>query len=347
MKEEMDRRDFLKFSVAAGVVLAAGEGFMAGKKAQAATRLTEVDRLAVWVITDNYYDTLRPNRKIMQQYRIGPGTSIHAEHGLSYFVETVVNGKTSTCMFDFGCDSAGVMNNMSLLGLDLGKVNAFCLSHGHFDHFYGAAGILKANRSKIQAGIPCYVGEEAFERRYVVYPGAKQPTDLGQLKREDIEAYGPKVIVVKKPTEIIPGAYFTGDIDRVTGYEKVPPNLLIKRGDKLEHDDFRGEQALFFVVKGKGLVVLSSCAHAGIVNTIKHMQKIAGTDRIHTVLGGFHLINAKPEIIQKTISDIQAMRPEYIAPTHCTGFEAVEAFGKAMPKEFVLNTAGAKYSFAV
>ncbi len=78
----------------------AGEGTRAGVMAQGAARITEVDKISVWVLTDNYYDALRPDAKITKRYRVTPGKSIHAEHGLSYYVETVINGKTSACMFD-------------------------------------------------------------------------------------------------------------------------------------------------------------------------------------------------------------------------------------------------------
>jgi 7,8-dihydropterin-6-yl-methyl-4-(beta-D-ribofuranosyl)aminobenzene 5'-phosphate synthase len=107
----------------------------------------------------------------------------------------------------------------------------------------------------------------------------------------------------------------------------------------------RGEQALFFNVKGKGLVVVSGCAHAGIVNTVRQAQKVAGMDKLHAVMGGFHLINAKPEVIQNTVTDIKAMKPDHIVPAHCTGFETLVAFSKEMPDAFTLNTAGTKYTF--
>ncbi len=346
MKDGMARREFLKFSMATGALLVAGEGVKGGVMAQGTARVTEVDKVTVWVLTDNYYDALRPDSKITKRYRVVPGKSIHAEHGLSYYVETVVNGKATACMFDYGLDPLGVMNNIALLGLDLGKANAFSLSHGHFDHWMGAISILKPNQSRIAGGTPFYVGEEAFARRYSLRPGTTEAADLGQLRKEDIEALGLKVVEVKNPVQIISGAYFTGNIERVTTYEKVPPSLLIKRGEKPEPDDFRGEQALFFNVKGKGLVVLSGCAHAGIVNTVKHAQKIAATEKIHAVMGGFHLINAKPEVIQNTVADIKTMKPDYIVPTHCTGFEAIVAFGREMPNEFILNTAGTQYTFA-
>ena len=345
MNDGMDRREFLKLSLATGAFLVAGEGLKAAVMAQGTPRVTEVDKVTIWVLTDNYYDALRPDSKITKRYRVVPGKSIHAEHGLAYYMETVVNGKTSACMFDYGLDPVGVMNNIAMLGLDLGKANAFSLSHGHFDHYMGAVGILKQNQSRIAGGTPFYVGEEAFAHRYSLRPGTADAADLGQLRKEDIESFGLKVVEVKNPMQIIPGANVTGNIERVTAYEKVPPVLLIKRGEKPEPDDFRGEQALFVNVKGKGLVVLSGCAHAGIVNTVKQAQKVAGTDKIHAVMGGFHLINAKPEIIGNTVADIKAMKPDYIVPTHCTGFEAILAFGKEMPAEFILNTAGTKYTF--
>jgi 7,8-dihydropterin-6-yl-methyl-4-(beta-D-ribofuranosyl)aminobenzene 5'-phosphate synthase len=346
MKNGMDRRRFLKYSLATGALLAAGDRVMNSVAAQAATRVTEVDKLTVWLLTDNYYDANRADAKITKRYRSISGKSIHAEHGLSFYIETVVNGTTSAGMFDFGLDPVGVMNNISLLGIDVGKAQAFSLSHGHYDHYTSAVSILKQNQSRIAQGTPFYVGEEAFARRYTTRPGTTEPTDLGQLKKEDIEALGLKIVEVKTPVEIIPGMRSTGYIARVTPYEIVAANFQIKRGDKIEHDTFPGEQAMFFNVRGKGLVVLSGCSHSGIVNAIKQAKNVAGTDKIHAIMGGFHLINAKPELIQSTVADIKAMKPDYIIPLHCTGFEAVTAFSREMPNEFILNTAGTQYMFA-
>jgi 7,8-dihydropterin-6-yl-methyl-4-(beta-D-ribofuranosyl)aminobenzene 5'-phosphate synthase len=308
MDDLMGPRKFLQVSMTSGAALGAGMATKGKAMAQEKAKITQVDKVRVWVLTDNYYDSLRPDTKITKRYRVVPGKSIHAEHGLSYYVESVVDGKTTACMFDYGLDPVGVMNNVELLGLDLGKANAFSLSHGHFDHWMGAVSILKQNQSRIPAGTPFYVGEEAFARRYSLRPGTKEAAEIGQLNKGDIEALGLKVVEVKP-------------------------------------DDFRGEQAIFFDVKGKGLVVLSGCAHAGIVNTAKHAQKISGSDKIHAVMGGFHLINAKPEVIQQTVADIKAMKPDYIIPTHCTGFEAISTFAREMPAQFNLNTAGTRYTF--
>ena len=346
MNDLLSRRAFLKYSLATGAAVVAKDHIVGGVKAQPAVRVTPVDKLTVWVLTDNYFDSLRADVKITKRYRVQTGRSIHAEHGVSFFVETSVAGKTSSCMFDYGLDPAGVLNNIALLGVDVGRVDAFGLSHGHFDHYASAVGILKHNQARIPRGTPFYVGEEAFVRRYVLRPGAAEPTDLGQLRREDLEALGLRVVEVKTPIEVIPGAHLTGYIARRTDYERVAPTFLVQRGDKIEHDLFPGEQAIFFDVKGKGLVVLSGCAHVGIVNTVRQAQKNAGTDRIHAIMGGFHLIGAKPEVIRSTVADIKAMKPDFIVPAHCSGFEAVVAFSQEMPNQFVLNTAGTQYTFA-
>ncbi len=345
MDSGIDRRDFLKYSVATGVLIAAGESMIERVMADEMVKATEVDKLTIWVLTDNYYDTNRADTKITKRYRSVPGKTIRAEHGLSYYIETVVDGKVSTCMFDYGSEPSGVMSNLALLGIDIGKTNAFGLSHGHWDHYLGAVDILRQNQSRLAAGTPFYVGEEAFNRRYSLRPNTTEAADLGQLLKEDIEKLGLKVVELKKPAQIIPGAYFTGNIERITPYEKVPPTLLVKRGEKPEQDDMRGEQALFFNVKGKGLVVISGCAHSGIVNTVKQAQKVSGMDKLHAVMGGFHLIGAKPEIIQNTVADIKSMKPDHIVPAHCTGFETIVAFSKEMPDAFTLNTSGTKYTF--
>jgi len=306
----------------------------------------EIERLAVTVITDNYYNALRPDPPNGKRYRSFPGASIHAEHGFSCHLETRVNGKSHFFMFDYGLDCRGIINNMELLGIDPSKVDAFGLSHGHFDHWSGLTGVLKNSNQKIPRNTPLYLGEDTFAHRYSIRPGSQDLIDLSELKKEEIESTGMvRVVEVAEPTEVMPGCYLTGKIEHVTEYEQGSTALLIEKGDKLEQDLFPGEQAVVCNIKGKGLVILSGCAHAGIVNTVKHAQKITGIEKVHAVIGGFHLINAVPETISRTVEDMRSIMPDYIVPTHCTGFEAIILFASRMPKEFILNTAGTQYVF--
>jgi len=353
---EMNRREFLKATLAMGAAVTVAS---TAREAKAMTlgpvKVPEVEKLVIRVVTDNYYDCLRwnlfpPDFKMVRRYMIGPGSSIHAEHGLSYHIETYLEGKSHAFMFDYGLDFQGVMKNIELLRIDITRLEALGLSHGHFDHFGNLVPFLKENKAKIKKGIPLYVGEEAFNRRYANLPsGRYDPSgmqDLGELKREEIEALGVvKIVEIKEPTPVVPGAYLTGNIERVTEYEKGSPVLLVRRGERLEPDLFLGEQSLIFNVKGKGLVVLSSCAHAGIVNTVKHAQKITGIQKVHAVMGGFHLIGAPEAKIKSTVADIKSINPDYIIPMHCTGWEAITLFEREMPKQFILNTAGTTYTF--
>lgn len=317
------------------------------KKSRQLQAIREVINLSVTVITDNYYDALLPDSSISTRYRTSPGSSIHAEHGLSYFIETVTDdGRSGRLMFDFGVDPVGVLNNMKLLDIDLRKVNAFGLSHGHFDHWGAMIRILKRSRAQIPRGTPLYLGTDAFAHRYSLRPSDNVAQDLGRLDRKKIEGLDlVRIAEITRPAEVIPGGYFTGAIERVTEYEHVRRTLLIQRNGAQEQDRMAGEQAVVFAVKGKGLVVLSGCAHVGIVNTVKHARKMTGVSRIHAVLGGFHLVNPDPEVLDATVGDIKAFGPDYIVPTHCTGFEAITRFQREMPDQFILNTAGTRHVF--
>ena len=323
MEKRMNRRDFLKATVATGTVLLAGNFLQEVLWAQGAIKIPESEKIVISVITDNYADFLRPDYKIAKRpVATSPLDRIfHAEHGLAYQIETVVNGESHFCIFDFAVDPQGVIRNMKLLNIDFAKIEALGLSHPHFDHFNALNEILKTNKDSIRKGIPFYVGEQFF-----VTTGAIP------VKKEDIEGLGiVKIMEINEPTPIIPGAYLPGKIELVTDYETKKEILI-------------GEQAVILNVKGKGLVVISGCAHRGIVNTVKKAQKMTGIEKVCAIMGGFHLINANPELIKKSVADIKAINPEYIVPMHCTGFEGISAFANEMPNQFILNTAGTKYT---
>ena len=315
--------------------------------AQGEVRIPESEKIVITVIVDNLSDTTRPHYKIAQRHISTTSMlemALHAEHGLAYQIETIVGGESHSCLFDFGASSQGVLKNMDLLKIDLRKVEALGLSHDHWDHQAALIEILKSRKREFREGIPLYVGERFFEGTFVRRPNG-QIISLLALKREDIEGLGfVKIQEIKNPTSIVPGAYLPGQIEQVTDYEKILlTRFVAKKGQEFVQETFPGEQAVILNAKGKGLVVISGCAHRGIVNTVKHAQKMTGIDKVHVVIGGFHLTGAKPELIQRTIADIKAIAPDFIVPTHCTGFEAMIAFAQAMPDQFILNIAGSKY----
>jgi len=346
MEKGMDRREFLKATAVTGAVLLGGDLLQGASFAQGVVNIPESERIVITVIVDNLADTGRPDYKIAKRLeRIHSvfDNAPYAEHGLAYHIETVVNGQSHFCLFDYASDAAGTMKNMNLLKIDLKKVEALGLSHDHWDHQAALLGILRAKRNELRNGIPFYVGERFFVGEFQRRPDGNVISQLA-LNREEIEGLGfVKIVEIQEPTPIITGAYLPGKIEQVTDYEKIPPRFLTKKENEYVQETFPGEQAVVLNAKGKGLVVLSGCAHRGIVNTIKHAQKMTGIEKVHAVIGGFHLSGEKPERIQRTVADIKAIGPDYIVPTHCTGFEAITAFAQAMPNQFILNTAGTKY----
>jgi 7,8-dihydropterin-6-yl-methyl-4-(beta-D-ribofuranosyl)aminobenzene 5'-phosphate synthase len=346
MDSEMTRREFLNATAVTGTVLLAGNLFPGVSLAQGVIKIPESESITITVLADNYVDATRRDEKIAKRLKrvTSPlDTAPHGEHGLAYQIENVVNGQSHCCLFDFGSDPEGVMKNLKLLKVDPAKVEALGISHDHWDHQQAFLGIMKANKDAFRKGIPLYVGDPFFAGTYQRLPNGNVISLLG-LNRQDVEGLGfIKIVEIKEPTPFIPGAYFTGKVEQLTDYEKVPPRFVEKKGNEYVPTTYPGEQAVILNAKGKGLVVLSACAHRGIVNTVKHAQKITGIEKVYMVMGGFHLTGAKPEVIQKTVADIKAINPQYIVPTHCTGFDAVEAFSRAMPNQFIINTVGTRY----
>jgi 7,8-dihydropterin-6-yl-methyl-4-(beta-D-ribofuranosyl)aminobenzene 5'-phosphate synthase len=313
---------------------------------QVPVAISAAERIGITVITDNLVDVTRRDEKIATRLARGNtagGNALHGEHGLAYLIETTVDGTPHAALFDFGSDAAGVLKNMALLKIDFRSIEAMAISHDHWDHQAALVEILKAKKGKFRSGIPLYVGERFFEGTYSRAPDGSV-ISVTSLTREDLEATGVvRVVPIIGPTSLIPGAWLPGRVEQVTDFERIAPNFVARKNGEFVPETFAGEQAVILNAKGKGLVVLSACAHRGIVNTVRHAQRMTGIDRVHMVLGGFHLTGAKPEVIQRTVAEIRAIGPDYVVPTHCTGFETITAFAREMPDQFILNTAGTRY----
>ena len=291
MENEMNRREPLKVATATVTAFLMPDALGDRALAQERVKIPEAEKIIITVIVDNLADALRPDDKIARRHVSRTSaleSMLHAEHGLAYHIETVVDAQSHSFLFDFATDFHGLNKNIELLGLDLKRIEALALSHDHLDHQAALMELLKAKRADIPRGTPFYVGEQFFMGTYMRRPDGNVVSLLA-LKKEDIEGLGLlRIVEVKTPTPIVPGAYLTGRIERFTDYEQIPPVFVAKRGEQFVQEDFIGEQAIVLNAKGKGLVVLSGCAHRGIVNTVKHAQKITGIDKIHAVIGGFH-----------------------------------------------------------
>ena len=313
-----------------------------------ANRLKEVESVEVVTVMDNYVDVLLRNSPVATRPPLAmggeiPDDALLAEHGLSLLV-TVKSGEEShTILFDCGYTKVGVLHNVEILGLDLGQIETIVISHGHMDHTGALYPIVKS----LGKPIPLTVHPDAFiSPRFFGLDDGRKLRFPQTLIREDMESAGIQIAEKSSPSLLAQGMILvTGEVERVTEFEKGLPNASLERDGKIEPDPIRDDQALAINLKEKGLVVISGCAHSGIVNTVFYAKKITGIDRIHAVLGGFHLSGPIFEpIIEKTITEFKKIKPEVIIPMHCTGWEAIKRFSQEFPASFVLNSVGTKIS---
>lgn len=319
--------------------------------------LQPIDEVAITILVDNSYDPLLADTgpatraahgRAMQapagQFIEGntvPG--LRAEHGFSALV-TVRRGPVSrSLLLDTGTTRDGLTANADRLGIDLSVVEAVVLSHGHYDHTGGLLDL--ADRCP---GVPLVLHPGAWARRRIAVPGA-QPRDLPTLDRAALEQARYDITERSGPTALLDGTVLvTGQIDRTTGYEQGMPFHQARHDGAWIPDPYLDDdQAVVVHLRGRGLVVLTGCGHAGAVNTVVHAQRLTGVDQVHALVGGLHLSGTAFEpVIEPTIAHLRALSPDLVVPAHCTGWKAQHRLAQVLPEAFVPNSVGTRYALS-
>ncbi len=337
-----------------------------------AGQVPEIDRAAVRVVVDSYQFAVAPSRKVANVeiehfgWGIGggkaPGKTLISEFGLSMHIETRRGAETRNVLMDFGFTPDALVNNANLVGINSAALDALVLSHGHYDHFGGLAGFLKQNSGKLKAKLPIYIGgEEAFCSREWTAPPVRG--NFGVLDRKALENANVRVTYAEGPALVADHGFTTGHIGQVS-FEKLLSPSAMKIGvdhgigcyaDKLPEDErtkavipdqFQHEIATAFNLKGRGLIVLTSCSHRGVVNAIKQAQAVSGINKVHAVIGGFHLAPYKEDYVRDTIEALKNMDIDYVIPLHCTGEPFYELAKAEMPNKLLRSYTGTRFIFA-
>lgn len=262
-----------------------------------------------------------------------------AEPGFSALLRVEKNGRERTLLFDTGVSPTGMVENMRRLGLSLRDVEVIVLSHGHWDHVTGMEGVAKTLGS---AGLPVLIHPEFWSRRRIRFPGG-DPVDLPSTSRSALEGAGFEIVEERHPSFLLDGSVLiTGEVDRTTGFETGFEGHEAFRDGGWQPDPLiLDDQALILRIPERGLVVLTGCGHAGIVNTVRFARKLTGEQKVAAIIGGFHLSGPMYEpIIGPTVQAFDELSPSLLLPAHCTGWKAVHQLAARFPEAFVQCTVG-------
>ena len=304
--------------------------------------LKPADRVEVTILVDNYTEMfVPPSTPVDRRLPFDAGRHLLAEHGLSCLVRVFAGKKEHTVLLDAGLSPECMAWNARQLGISLSSIEAVVLSHGHFDHTGGLAGLFSGAGRQV----PLIAHPDAFLKRRI--NGKNGITDIPAPDAVALKKAGADILLRSEPSTLAAGHLLvTGEVERKTAFEKGMPGMEMSVGGHWVPDPIRDDQALVINVKEKGLVVLSGCAHAGIINTVEYAKKITGVDHVHAVLGGFHLTGkAFEQVIPPTVEGMKRIDPDYIVPMHCTGWDAINRFFAGMPDRCILNTVGTTYVF--
>lgn len=322
-----------------------------------------VDRLSVRVVVDSVYDQFmaKATHPLVQIEHVGriPGretSCLAGEWGLSLHLESESGGEKHRYLLDFGYTPEILIRNFDLLGIAAERLDGLILSHGHRDHFGGLVGFVDRYRDRLRGDIKLFAGgAENFREKWLARADA-EPVSWGALDRAALAAAGVAAVCCDE-AHALDGPFTTGRIARQS-FEQVLPNTLVEptpadhfteaeRRGRLVPDRHPDEHATCYVVKGRGLVVVSSCSHCGVINAIRTAMAVSGVDRLHAVLGGFHLGTAPPDYLDHTLSELVALAPDLVIPMHCTGRNFIARLREAMPERLIDWNTGSRFTFGV
>lgn len=318
--------------------------------------LKPVDAVTITTVIDNVIDVFMPDQGRARRFREGtvslrqPSRTLSgglvddiptAEHGFAALVSVVAGEDRRTVLFDAGRTPDGLRHNLRTLGLDHRAIAAVVLSHGHFDHTTGLDGLARLMGA---TRLPVVIHPEFWSRRRLLLPG-REPWELPSTSRAALIDVGFDIIDGRQPSFVLDGCVLvTGEIDRTSDFEPGFPFQEVWIGEHWQPDPLvLDDQAIIINVRERGLVVMTGCGHAGVINTLRYAQRLTGVDRIHAVIGGFHLNGPFYEaLIPATCDALAELAPDLLVPAHCTGWRATHQLAARFPAAFVPNSVGTR-----
>lgn len=275
------------------------------------------ERVKITILMDNHADD-----------------GLMAEHGLSLWIEA----DDKSILFDTGLTDAW-SDNARALGIDKASADIIALSHGHCDHTGGLPAIYRNGKP-----VQFYAHPAVVKPRYSIHGNTAMAIHMPRESMRVLDKFpGDHVHWVYSPVELTRHIGLTGPIPRDTDYEDTGgPFYLDETGTR---QDLIDDDLSLWIKTEKGLVICTGCCHSGLVNTINHIRRVTGENRIRAIIGGLHLIAASPERLKQTVKALDSSGIHHLIPLHCTGEMATQYLQDALGDRVTPGMAGQVYRY--
>jgi len=253
------------------------------------------------------------------------------QHGVSFLVEGIKNSDAMRILVDVGQNSQALLNNMKLLNISPLTIDAIVLTHCHYDHTQGVVSMLNEIGKD---DILVVAHSDIFRPHFFSDLCLRHVGVMQAASEEEIKKTGARLFLTKDPVVLMPGIMTTGEVKRCTDFEGVGMGLKTIENGRVKDDPMLDDISIVANVNGKGLVIVTGCSHAGIVNITKHAIELTGCKKIEAVIGGLHLIDASETRIKRTVESLSKLNPAMICAGHCTGFKAQVELYLALAEKF-------------
>jgi len=324
-----------------------------------ADNLVTLDSVDVAVLTDDVSDNyVSKTRFAVSEFAnvvlrgasvISGEALLCANLGFGLRLVSNAGGQRHTMLFDTGPEAAIFIRNCTALGVGFGEIEAIAITHGHWDHM--AALPATIDRIIQQGGrVTVHVNPGMFNERAIRLSSGKIVPVANVPLPSELDRRGAIVVNNAEDRLLLDGHfYYSGEIPRVSAFEKGRDDHFCRKNPEARWEPdplLLDERLLVAKVRGLGLIVFSSCSHAGIVNVCTHVQALFPGVPIHTVMGGLHLGGVMERNIPDTVDALRPFDIGHIITGHCTGWRALHALANAFGEAVSQSAVGTTYTFS-
>jgi len=265
------------------------------------------------------------------------------QHGVSFLLEGVSGENIKRILVDVGQNSEALLYNMRTMGISPSVIDAIVLTHCHYDHTQGVARLLwEIDKKDIQV----IAHPSIFRLHFVTEPYPRHVGIMQGDSKIEMEKAGASLSLTREPFIIMPGITTTGEVKRKTEFEGGSIGLKTIENGMVADDLIFDDISVVANVRDKGLVIITGCSHAGIINIANQAVEVTGCNKIESIIGGLHLVEASDTVIKRTIEELSKLNVSWISAGHCTGFKAQVELYLAFGDRFSPLHTGTKFELA-